>query len=44
MMTLDDHTRRCDLCGAQFETDEQLRDHWESVHEAERVGAPERSA
>jgi hypothetical protein len=42
-MTRAEHTRRCDICGAQFETDEQLRDHWERIHEAETVGAQERS-
>ena len=35
MITLDAHTRRCDLCGSQFERDEQLQDRRVRTHEAE---------
>jgi len=27
-------TFRCDLCGATFESDEKLREHWDAEHAA----------
>jgi hypothetical protein len=27
-------TFRCDLCGATFETEEKLREHWDAEHAA----------
>jgi predicted nucleic acid-binding Zn ribbon protein len=41
---MSEHNYRCDLCGARFETDEALRDHWLSTHEdRETIGAGPRA-
>jgi predicted nucleic acid-binding Zn ribbon protein len=41
---MSEHSYRCDLCGARFETDEALREHWQSTHEArEPIGAVPRA-
>jgi len=32
--TVSEQTYRCDLCGERFETDDELRDHWQKTHEA----------
>ena len=38
----DSVTHRCDLCGETFESDEELRDHWDARHAASVVGATSR--
>jgi hypothetical protein len=43
-MTSEEHTYRCDLCGDRFETEDQLRDHWDRTHERETVAASERTS
>ena len=42
---MSEQTYRCDVCGAGFETDEQLRDHWEETHETrEPINATSRTS
>jgi len=41
---MSEHTYRCDLCGERFETDDELRDHWEHTHETrEPIGVTARA-
>ena len=42
---MSERTYRCDLCGERFDSDEDLRDHWQATHESEThqpIGAPAR--
>jgi hypothetical protein len=37
---MNEQSQRCDLCGARFDTAEQLRDHWDQTHETQDTREP----